>query len=138
MKVSTESMPKELVSGNGETILLADDEEMILEMCADILEGLNYRVLKASNGIEALEIFESNMSNIDLAILDVVMPHLGGIEAGYLLRKTNPELKMLFVSGYDLSQTLTEHSTALNSTVLMKPYNIVEFSHEVLKVLRGR
>lgn len=84
MKVSTESMPKELVSGNGETILLADDEEMILEMCADILEGLNYRVLKASNGIEALEIFESNMSNIDLAILDVVMPHLGGIEAGYL------------------------------------------------------
>lgn len=131
-------MSKEPVLGNGETILVVDDDASVLEVCCGILEALGYRVVRASDGIEALHVFESNINNIDLVILDVVMPKLGGMEAGYLMRQLNPEVKMLFVTGYDKYQLLAEHSTALNATVLSKPYKIHDLSHEVSKAIRGR
>jgi len=130
---STES-EEEIVKGHGETILLVDDNSGVLDTGKEVLKGLNYNVLTASDGEEAIRLFNANRDRIDLILIDVVMPVMGGVEAVKYLRKTNPELKAVFATGYDRDHM--RNSDNLDSEpIISKPYRIHDLSHILRKEL---
>jgi two-component system cell cycle sensor histidine kinase/response regulator CckA len=88
------------MQGGTETLLLVEDQPMLLELGRKALTALGYRVLTAQDGVEALKIFADYHQKIALTILDVVMPCMGGIEAAKELTRLKPELAVLLTSGY--------------------------------------
>ncbi|MDX8392722.1 MAG: ATP-binding protein [Mariprofundaceae bacterium] len=109
---------------NGEFILLADDEKNVRDTSAEVLESMGYRVLLAKDGREAIEVFAAHQQDIAVALLDVIMPHLGGIELAGRIRELNPHVPIIFVTGYDKAQVLLDGSGQLeNSEILSKPVN---------------
>ena len=121
-------LQKEVVTttGRGETILLVDDETFILEMGREVLKSLGYRVLTATNGLEAIDIFTANENEISLVILDVVMPKLGGLKASERIRKIRPDVKIIFCTGYDMEETWPDKLSLGKEVILSKPCNIEE------------
>jgi len=91
--------PRVDLTGQG-TILLVEDEEGLRSLNARGLRSRGYSVIEASNGIEAMEFFEENNDNVDLVVSDVVMPEMDGPTLLKAMRERNPEVKIIFVSGY--------------------------------------
>ena len=90
---------RDLAEGNG-TVLLVDDEVMVLDVSAHMLEQLGYTVLKAAGGREAVAIYETDKDKVDLVILDIIMPDMDGGEAYGRIKEINPCVKALLSSGY--------------------------------------
>jgi PAS domain S-box-containing protein len=115
---------KEVVRGHGELILLVDDDTEIIKMGKVVLESLGYRTLTAINGREAVDLFQEHSEEIELCILDLVMPIMGGDEAAQAIRQINPHTKVIFSTGYDRNlRDGMEHEA-----VLSKPSPIKEMS----------
>jgi len=125
----------ELVGGQGECILLVDDNQGILKSTAAVLESLGYQVLTAEDGVEAVDIYRRRSDAIDLSILDVVMPHMGGVEAATSIRALNPDAKIIFSTGYDRGNVLQKHDKALGVRVLNKPFSMQKLSHIIRQCL---
>lgn len=83
-----------------ETILIVDDHETIWDFLIEALQNLGYTVLLAENGLDAVEIYESNPDTVDLVLLDMIMPKSGGHETFYKLRQLDPKAKVLLSSGF--------------------------------------
>ena len=81
-------------------MLLVEDEEVVRNFAARALKRQGYKVLEAGSGVEALEVMEKNKGKIDIVVSDVVMPEMDGPTLLKELRKKNPDLKIIFVSGY--------------------------------------
>lgn len=109
------------VYGGAETILLAEDDEMILNLTRTILEHAGYTVLIARDGEEALRVFEEHADEIDMALLDVIMPKLGGKAAYEHLRKAKPTLRFLFASGYSMHAIHTNFVLDEGLALIQKP-----------------
>ena len=91
----------EYPSGSGsETIVVVDDQPVVLEFCRTALERAGYNVFTASSGAQALSFFEPNRSPVDLALIDLVMPGMSGIELAGHLGKLNPPTRVILMSGY--------------------------------------
>ncbi len=118
-----------------ETILLVDDEEIIRELGIDILEDRGYRVFSASEGKEAVRIYREGIRDIDLVILDVMMPGIGGKETYRLLRAINPQVKVLLSSGYSTNGEVGEILKQGVSGFVQKPYREEELAAKVREVL---
>ncbi len=120
-----------IVPGSGETILLAEDEEDVLDLVAFMLESIGYRVLKAATAREALQLLAKRTERIDLALLDVVMPEMGGRELYEKITQIRPSLPVVFNTGYAAdtidSQFLEDH----NIRLLHKPYTPDELSKTI-------
>lgn len=86
--------------GGNETILIVDDHETIWDFLIEALQKLGYSVLLAENGLDAVEIYEENPDQIDLVLLDMVMPKAGGHQTFYKIRAIDPEAKILLSSGF--------------------------------------
>ena len=93
-------MEKDLFDQRDMTILVVDDEPHICDIVCLNLEMEHYRVLEASNGVEALEVLDGHHCKIDLVVSDVVMPEMDGPTLLKAMRGRNPDLKIIFVSGY--------------------------------------
>jgi len=124
-----------IVEGKGETILLVDDNETVLEIGRDVLEGLGYRVLVAEDGLAAIEVYSEQQFDIDLLILDVVMPRLGGVEALQSIREINPDVKAMFATGYDKLSALGVRGENSKEKVISKPFAVSELSQIVREIL---
>jgi signal transduction histidine kinase len=96
---TTPAKPVRLPKGS-ETILLVDDEDGVRKLVSSILHNNGYTVIEARNGQEALTAYEKNAHKIDLVVTDVVMPQMNGFELGQQLEKKNPELQILYISGF--------------------------------------
>jgi CheY-like chemotaxis protein len=83
-----------------ETILLVDDEEGVRKLVSAVLNNGGYTVIEAANGSAALSVYEKNSHKIDLVLTDVVMPQMDGFELGQQLAGKNPDLQVLYMSGY--------------------------------------
>jgi two-component system, cell cycle sensor histidine kinase and response regulator CckA len=131
------SEPQPVVRGGSETVLIAEDEEILRSLAATILRRAGYTVLLAANGEEAVEIFTSDPSAIDLVILDLIMPRVGGHEAFEHMRALCPELRVLFVTGYGAAYDLQGDPTWLppRATLLQKPYQVATLSRTVREIL---
>lgn len=110
------------VHGGTETILVADDDEVVNELVARVLRKAGYRVILASDGYEALLRFNEHASEIDLVFLDVVMPRVGGLELHKEIQKIAPEMLFLFTSGYSPNVTNGHFGIGKGLEVLQKPY----------------
>jgi two-component system, cell cycle sensor histidine kinase and response regulator CckA len=127
---SDERTPK-----GSETILLAEDNEGLREAAQEMLQRLGYRVILASNGAEATEIFKANSGKIDLVILDIVMPLLSGPAVYSQMAAIQPDLRAVFATGY------TAETASLNSTlekgvpILQKPYSMKNLGQIVRSTL---
>src|SRR5512133_1139369 len=131
---STQTSVDEVVSGSG-GILLVDDEDMLRSVGRDLLEDLGYTVYLAENGEHALEVFAAHRNDISLVILDMIMPKMGGSEAFQLLRRQDPELKVLFCSGFSREGTGDELAGLGGSGFIQKPYSRSELSRAVASAL---
>jgi CheY-like chemotaxis protein len=127
--------------GGTERILVAEDEETLRNLAKDILEGLEYTVLLATNGEEAIEMYRNNGERIDLLLLDVVMPRMGGWEAYEKIREIDGDVPLILMTGYCAETVqsrfvnqnkLIEESDAM---ILQKPYNIEGLGRKVREVL---
>jgi len=125
---------EEAVRGGTETILLADDEESLRALAERILTGLGYTVLTARDGEEAVDVLARNV-NVDLAVLDVVMPRKGGKDAYEEMRKGNPNLKVLFMSGYSTDAVHESFVLTPGTPFLPKPYTPSALARKVREVL---
>jgi signal transduction histidine kinase/CheY-like chemotaxis protein len=114
-----------------QTILVVDDEAIVLETVTKMLERLGYGVIPAANGTEALALFRQNRDRIDMVLLDLVMP---GVSAGDILgeiKACRPEVKIILSSGYSLAN-LQERNQSLGSDgFIAKPYTMGELSKTV-------
>ncbi len=111
-------------AGGNETILLVEDEPALLEMSRDILQDCGYRLLEASSGKEALELWRVRANEIDLLFTDMVMPGgISGVDLAQKLLADRPGLKILFTSGYTASDLNTEFLTRTRARFLPKPYS---------------
>jgi CheY-like chemotaxis protein len=117
------------------TVLLVDDEEMILDVGRQMLERLGYEVLVARSGIEALTVFKEHIDQIDLVILDLIMPDMGGGESFDRLREMDPDVKVLLSSGYSENGQAKEILKRGCRGFIQKPFDLNNLAMKVQEVL---
>jgi CheY-like chemotaxis protein len=110
--------------GGDATILIVDDEKVVLEVGAKILRRLGYDVLEAKDGHHAIEIYEANADRIDLVILDVIMPGMSGSETFDELKRINPKVKVLLSSGYSMDGQAKRIMARGCDGFIQKPFNL--------------
>ncbi|MFZ0241994.1 MAG: PAS domain S-box protein [Desulfobacterales bacterium] len=118
------------------TILLVDDEKMILAVGSQMLQRLGYEVLAASGGREALQICKRHRDRIGLVILDYIMPDLGGKETCALLKAVNPALKVLLSSGYALDGKAGAIAKYGCDGFIQKPFDLNTLSQKIVCLLQ--
>ena len=123
------------IAGQGR-ILLVDDHSEIRDVTGQMLKHLGYRVVTASDGREAVEYMEGNSNVIDLVILDMTMPRLGGREAFKAIRKINPHVKTILSTGYLNTTYIEEILREGINGFMQKPYEMRRLSEVVAEVLR--
>ena len=128
------SAPRELRRGH-ETILLVDDEDITIDVGEELLVELGYRVLTARNGHDALAAYRANAEKIDLVILDMIMPDMGGGRTYDELKKINPEIKVLLSSGYSISGEASEILSRGCNDFIQKPFNMKQLSEKMRSIL---
>lgn len=134
-EVEQESTTAHALLRGEETILLVDDEEMIFETGKELLEILGYTVITAGSGHEALGLFERSKDEIDMVILDMIMPGLSGSDTFDQLKLLKPTIKTILSSGYSPNGQTTDILSRGCGGFLQKPFNITELSLKVREIL---
>ncbi len=134
-KVVKEKPMTEILLSGTETILLVDDEEMVVDIGKEVLEKLGYVVIPAAGGIEAIDIFKQGKNRIDLVILDMIMPDMSGSEAFDKLKEIQPDLKVLLSSGYSINGRASEILERGCHGFIQKPFNLRQISRKIREVL---
>ena len=116
-----------------ETILLAEDEASVRKVVVRVLEGAGYRAIAAADGREAIRLLLEHKEPVDLVLLDVIMPELGGPDAWEQMQKLRPDLRVLFTSGYADDRYLTR--LPANADVIGKPYRTEDLLSRIRKKL---
>jgi PAS domain S-box-containing protein len=125
---------QKMVEGNG-TILVVDDEEMVLSLGSEIVKMMGYDVLEAKNGGEAVEIYRENKDKVDMVILDMAMPDMNGGEAYHRMKEIDPEVKVLLTSGYGIEGQAGEIMKHGCDAFIQKPFSISNLSGKIREVL---
>jgi len=123
-----------IVKGS-ETILLVDDEDMIIDVARDMLKRLGYQVLTAKNGEEAIEIYKRDWHKIHMVILDMIMPGIGGSRTYDILKEINPSVKVLLSSGYSAFGKAIEILNRGCNGFIQKPFDIYKISRKIREIL---
>ena len=134
-KVSKTQRGLEKIPRGQETVLLIDDEDMVLEIGRALLETMGYHVVTAKDGEEAIALYENEGSEIDLVLLDVVMPGLGGGEVYDRLKTMNPDMKCLLLSGYSIDGEASEIIQRGCDGFIQKPFKLRDLSKSIREIL---
>ena len=113
------------------TVLLVDDEEIVVGVGKQMLEKLGFSVLTAKNGEEALEVYKNNQNDIDFIILDMILPDMGAVDIYDGLRSINPAIKVLLSSGYGVDQKINELLSHGCCGFIQKPFNMKGLSEKI-------
>lgn len=130
-----ESGPAVPLHGSGELIFVVDDEEDIRHFICDVLQGHGYRVLLAANGEQAVDIYKKRGRDIDLVILDMAMPGMGGEEAFLKMKKANPAVKALLSTGYSQEGQASGIIGKGVKGFIQKPYEFIQLLAKVRQIL---
>lgn len=117
--------------------MVVDDEEVIVEVMQEILESLGYRVLCARSGRQAIDLYQARQEEIDLVILDMIMPDLDGGETFDRLKAIAPAAKIILSSGYSLIGQAKQIMERGCSGFIQKPFRIQDVSQKIRDVLDG-
>ena len=120
-----------------ETILLVEDEPLVRGVAAEVLRHQGYTVIEAANGVEAVEVALKSREPVDLLVTDVVMPLMGGKALADRLKESQPEIKILYSTGYTEDTALMREVAAHGSSVLQKPFGPTELAERVRNSLDG-
>ena len=131
-----EQVPSPLAKGE-ETVLVAEDEEMLRELACEFLQDSGYIVLAAGNGAEAIEVSQRHQGPIHLLMTDAVMPGMSGRELAQRLGSHRPDMKMLYVSGYTDDAVLRNGLLEPGASFLQKPFTQNALMRKVRAVLDG-
>ncbi|MBW2411988.1 MAG: PAS domain S-box protein [Deltaproteobacteria bacterium] len=140
LPASDKTVPKEkakaqkLLKGS-ETILLVDDEHMVIDIGKEILEKLGYTVFTAESGTEALQLFKKNQKKIDLVILDMIMPDMSGRDTFENLKACQADVKVLLSSGYSIDGQATEILNSGCKGFIQKPFSLKQLSRKMREIL---
>ncbi|MBD2208666.1 response regulator [Nostoc linckia FACHB-104] len=125
----------DIPEGNGELILIVDDEVSIQEVTQNLLADYNYKTMTASDGVEALSIYTQNQDEISIVLMDIHMPSIDGLMATKVIKKMNPAVNIIAMSGFTSDHQLLEVNGIDVQAFLLKPYtlnNLLETIHTVL------
>lgn len=120
-----------------DTILLVDDESIILDIGEEMLQKLGYHVLVARGGKEALEIYGRERDRVGLIILDMILPDMGGGEVYDRLKKLNPDVKVLLASGYSIDGQASEILDRGCNGFIQKPFRISDLAQKIRETVEG-
>jgi PAS domain S-box-containing protein len=126
---------RQAVKGEG-TILLVDDEKMILEVGRQMVEKLGYTVMSAESGQEAVDVYAHFQDRIDLVILDMIMPDLSGSDSYNRLKAIDPSVKVLLSSGYSIEGQAKEILERGCNGFIQKPFDVGELSLKIRRILQ--
>jgi len=124
----------EIIPGEG-SILVVDDEEEVLNVIKDQLTSIGYTVFLAEDGIKALEIYRQYKRQINIVLLDMIMPKVTGKETFFALRKLNPDLKVILISGFSKSDEAIELMEKGAEDFIQKPISLPELSQRISQIL---
>jgi two-component system cell cycle sensor histidine kinase/response regulator CckA len=130
--VSQEEAPQ-----GSETILVVEDDESLRQLTVRFLEGAGYRVLQAENAPAALQLVGEFLKSLDLLLIDMIMPAMSGIELSERLRMSQPNLKVLLMSGYAGEYTARYGVAGASTPLLEKPFTRRELLSKISAVLHG-
>lgn len=119
-----------------ETILVVDDEPTVLDLCRHVLGLGGYTVLAAKGGEEALALFQHNSEEIELALLDVMMPGLNGFELGQQIQSASPRTRVVLMSGYHMSDVAKITGDDAGCAMIWKPFRAESLLRMVENVLK--
>jgi len=132
--VEEKGVSNETLKGT-ETVLLVDDEDRIVDIGKKILKIMGYKVLVAKNGKEAIELYKKNPARVDIVVLDMIMPEIGGGEAYDRLKEINPHVRVLLSSGYSINGEATEILERGCNGFAQKPFSMKELSRRIRDIL---
>ncbi len=137
MEKKSKPKPKAIPAGNGETILIVEDEKTILEMLTTMLQDLHYTILAAPTPHKAMALAQKHAGKIHLLLTDVVMPEMNGRDLAAQLASVYPELKFLFMSGY--TANVIAHQGVLDEGVqfIQKPFSMKDIAVKIQNILEG-
>jgi len=137
MPVTESREPERRISLGSGTILIVDDERMVADVGSKMIEKLGYEALVARSGEEALEIYRKERGRIDLVVLDMVMPGMGGGETFDRLRAMNPDLLVILSTGYSMEGRALEILNRGCRGFIQKPFDLHELSTRLEEALGG-
>lgn len=130
----TTEIPPDLAEGS-ETVLFVDDETSIVDVASQMIENLGYRVFQATSGEEAIDIFQGRHSEIDLVILDIIMPSMGAGEIFDKIKEINPDIKVLLASGFSQNAYANKILERGGNGFIHKPFNSKQISKKLREIL---
>jgi two-component system cell cycle sensor histidine kinase/response regulator CckA len=125
---------EKFIKGTG-TVHLVDDDKVILEVGRELLEAIGYKVLTADSGKEAIEVCRKNRDEIDIVLLDMIMPNMGGGEVFDSIREINPGIKVLLSSGYSSDGRANDILSRGCNGFIQKPFSMSELSEKIKEIL---
>ncbi|MFZ5994467.1 MAG: PAS domain-containing hybrid sensor histidine kinase/response regulator [Thermodesulfobacteriota bacterium] len=135
-KIETEeNKPGDDILRGTETVLLIDDEDMVLGVGQKILRAMGYNVLLAASGKEAVEAYKKHKDKVNLVILDMIMPDMGGSEVYEIMKEINPAVKVLLSSGYSITGQAAGILERGCDGFIQKPFDIKTLSHKIREIL---
>ncbi|MBN2527894.1 MAG: cache domain-containing protein [Deltaproteobacteria bacterium] len=135
VKKITAKSESRLIQGTG-TILVVEDEEIIREIASQALSQMGYTVMLADNGAKGLDVFKQHWRDIDLVLLDMIMPVMGGKECFEKMKQINPKVRVIVASGFSKNDELTTMQDTDDFKYIAKPYSIGALSRLVADVLQ--
>jgi CheY-like chemotaxis protein len=143
VSAETESVPLEPAVAasrpeGGGTILMVDDDEILLQSTGPLIESLGFTLLTACDGIEALEVFRRHRAEIRCVLTDLTMPRMNGQELLDALHRLDPDLPVILASGYDKAQALSGTQPDPLQVFLNKPFGLKQICEALGRVLRDR
>lgn len=130
----TEEHKPSLTHGRG-AVLVVDDESQMRELAIKTLRQCGYNTIVAENGVEALSLYKHRKNEIDLVILDVIMPKMGGWECFHHLKELDPEVKVLIMTGYTTDGSVEDFLKEGAKDVIIKPFDLDAFTDSVNNAL---
>ncbi|MBF0399124.1 MAG: response regulator, partial [Desulfobacterales bacterium] len=124
---------EEIIKGD-KTVLIIDDEKMVLDVMPKMLNKLGYKTLTAQNGKDAIDIYENNIKKIDIVILDIIMPEISGAEVFKHLKEIDPNVKVLLCSGYSIEDVAPQLLQEGCKGFIKKPFNMIQLSHKLKEI----
>jgi DNA-binding NtrC family response regulator len=121
-----------------ETVLLIDDDDMVTDVAAQILNNSGYGVISAKNGKEAIEVYKANQDRIDMAILDMILPDMSGMDTYEKLKEINPGIKVLLASGYGIDSQASNIMERGCDGFIQKPFNMSELIKTIGDILASK
>ncbi|MEI6126031.1 MAG: response regulator [Pseudomonadota bacterium] len=136
--VLIEEAPAGDIIKGSETILLVDDEQAMIDVGSEILGAIGYKVITAGSGREAIKAYADNLEKIDILIVDLIMPEIGGGELCKKVRALNPQARVLMSSGYSIEGDMAAGLQGYCNGFIQKPFAIKELSQKIREILEQK